>query len=326
MDVQLTAIVIARNQASTIIRSLESIVRALAESGLQRTETIYVDSQSSDGSVALVRGHFGSSVRIVELTGRLNAAIARNAGADAARGKVLFFIDGDMEINAGFLRQAFDSNGELVHPVITGRLPEKVYDTMGRFLRDAPDRYRVQRRGFRAELGGTFLVDATVFRVLGPFASELRCAEDLDMGLRLAEAGYLTLALPADIALHHTVHYLDWKRLFSMATDGSMLYAGVLFRRHIRSRHYWKIFLSHQRATLVLLAAGALALTVHPGGLLVYVAYVVAKNLRGSGVSLLQDLVGTTARSLSFLAGLVFFHPRPSPSRMTSQSISGPAG
>lgn len=315
---QLSFVLIAHNQARTILACIDSAFRAARAANLSSFEVIYVDSGSGDGSVDLVAERFGATVRIARLTGEMNAGIARNVGARVASGKTLFFVDGDMEIDPGFLQTALDSRGEPVHPAITGQLPEKLYDPTGRAIGDAPDRYRIRTTHHRAELGGVFLIERALFSRLGGFAPELRCNEDLDLGLRLARAGTLILAIDRPIAVHHTVDYLHWSRLVPMVRNGSLLYPGAFFRRHFTNRHYLRLFASHQRPTLVLVASLALAVAVHPAWALAYVGYVAAKNLHRPNTSFAQELVGTTMRSVCFLAGLVGFFPR----RVPAESIT----
>lgn len=322
MSVQVSFIVIARNEAATIIQSLASVLRAADAAPLDAFEVIYVDSDSTDGSVSMVRKHYGDSVRVIRLTGARNAGIARNVGASFAIGRALFFVDGDMEIDPAFLTRVLDAHHELLHPVVTGQLPEKIYDADRRLISEVRDRRQITKREHRANLGGVFLIDRALFENMGGFAPELRINEDLDLGLRLARAGTPALALPHPIAIHHTVEYFDWTRIFPMIRDGSLLYPGVIFRRHITNRHYLPILLSHQRSTLVLAVSLALAALAHPAWLAAYVAYVGAKNLRRTNVSFLQDLLGTTARSVGFLIGLVGFFPRPIPADSVSFSIA----
>lgn len=318
MSVRISFIVIARNQVATIEACLESVFRAARVAAVPSFETIYVDSASTDGSVASVLDRFRDAVRIVRLTGAMNAAIARNVGASVATGDVLFFVDGDMELDPGFLREALGTGHWLVHPVVTGQLPEKTYDRHGRFVADAPDRYRIRRREFRAELGGVFVIDRALFETIGGFTPELRCNEDLDLGLRLARAGTLSLALPHPIALHHTVEYLDWTRILPMIRDGSLFYPSVLFRRHIGNAHYLPVLASRQRPTAVMLISVLLGAWFHPAWLALFFAYVGVKNLHRRNVSFLQELVGTGARSICFLVGLVCFHPHPVPRESVS--------
>lgn len=326
MSPQISFIVIARNQAQTLSSCLDAVLAAAKHVDLTSFEIIYVDSGSTDGSVSLVNSRFGNAVRMLSLTGVMNAGIARNVGASTAVGKVLFFIDGDMEVDPSFLHEALDARHELVHPVVTGQLPEKIYDPAGRFIGDSPDRYRIRTRHYRAELGGVFLIDRALFTEIEGFAPEFRCNEDLDLGLRLARKGVLTLAIPQPIALHHTVEYLEWARLAPMIRNGSLFYPGALFRRHITNRHYLPILASHQRPTAVLLASAALATIVHPLFLGLFLAYVGIKNLRRPNVAFIQDLVGTTARSLCFLIGLVGFVPPRVPAESITFSMSSPRG
>lgn len=310
MQPEVSFVVIGRNQAATICSSLESTFRAAQAAKIRGFETIYVDSDSSDGSVSSVLERFGGSVVVVRLTGARNAGIGRNLGAKFASGRVLFFVDGDMEVDPEFLNAALDPlRHDLIHPIVTGQLPEKIYDVQGQLLRDAPDRYGIRSRVYQAELGGIFLIDRQLFAKVGGFAAEMRCNEDVDLGLRLARGGTLTLALAQPIALHHTVDYFDWRRLWRMIRDGSLLYPGVLFRRHATSRHYLPILLSNQRSTVVLVAAVALAIFTNPGWLLLYVAYLCAKHLRRRHLTLAQDMAGTTARSMGFVLGLIGFYP-----------------
>ncbi len=305
----LSFVIIARNQASTIVTCVDSVLTAARAAGLPAFEIVYVDSDSSDGTWQRVRDRFGERVRIVRLTGLMNAAIARNVGARVSTGDALFFIDGDMEIDPGFLPGAMDAQHRLVHPLITGQLPEKFYDGGGRFIADGPDRYKVHARGLRSEVGGISLMTREAFESVGGYRPELRINEDLDLGLRLSRAGTQALALPHALAIHHTVEYFDWARLGRMLKDGSLFYPGAIFRRHWANPGYWPVLISHQRPTAVMVVSLLLALAVHPAWLLLYLSYVIVKNLRRPGTTFLQDLVGTTLRSSCFLVGIPFFYP-----------------
>lgn len=322
MSVQISFIIIARNEAPTILQSLASVFRAASAVQLPSLEVIYVDSDSSDGSVTMVRERYGDSVRVIRLTGARNAGIARNVGASVAAGKILFFIDGDMEVDSAFLGRALDARHELVHPVVTGRLPEMIYDADRRLVAKVSDRRRIRKQEYRANLGGIFLIDRTLFEKMGGFAPELRINEDLDLGLRLARAGTRALAVPHPIALHHTVEYFDWARIIPMIRDGSMFYPGAIFRRHFSNRYYLPILVSHQRPTIILLISLLLGFLLNPGWLAVYVAYVGAKNLRRSNVSFVQDFLGTTSRSICFLVGLLVFFPRPVSAASISYTVA----
>lgn len=317
----LSIIVISRNQIKTIDLCLDSILAATKESGLDQYEIVFVDSQSTDGTPERVRERLGDKVTIVRVTGHLGAAIARNAGAAVAKGDAFFFIDGDMEIGADFLKVALGPDGKLVHPVISGQLPEKFYDEQGNFLTNGPDRYKVRQDEFRSELGGISMISREAFEKVGGFRPELRVNEDVDMGLRLHAAGYKIRAFARVMATHHTVDYFKWSRLSKALIDGSMCFQGVIFRRHWFNPGYWPILISHQRPTAVFWVSLMGGLIFSPWWFLLYLGYVVAKNMRRPGTSLLQDLAGTTARSSGFLIGIPFFYPQQIPESQISFEV-----
>ena len=159
------------------------------------------------------------------------------------------------------------------------------------------------------ELGGISLIRREAFEKVGGFMTEMRVNEDQELGLRLCKAGYGIYGYATVMATHHTVDYFQWHRLGRMLLDGSMCYPGVVFRRHWMNRHYWPLLISHQRPTAVFALSLLLAIFVSPWWLLLFIGYIVAKNIRRPGVSFLQDLAGTAARSSGFLIGVPFFYP-----------------
>jgi len=73
-------------------RALDACLRAACAAALPDGEVVVVDDGSTDDSAAIVSRH---PCRLVRLEGKRGASAARNAGADAARGDVLFFTDAD---------------------------------------------------------------------------------------------------------------------------------------------------------------------------------------------------------------------------------------
>jgi cellulose synthase/poly-beta-1,6-N-acetylglucosamine synthase-like glycosyltransferase len=306
----ISVVLIGRDIRALVERGTASAFDA-AQTLASSSEVIYVDSRSTDGTVGALRARFGEVLHIVELTGEMNAGIARNAGAAVARGDVLFFVDGDVEVAPEFLKAVMRDDGSLVHPVVAGQLPEVLYDRNWTPIGPVPDRHRIEKPTYSPNLGGVFAVERRVFEEVGGFAPEMRINEDLDLGLRLAARGYQVLHVPIPMGTHHTMEYFDWRRLWRRVCRGDLFYPGVTMRRHWGSAAYWCLATTLHRPTAVLLLTLALAVAFTPWFLLVYVTFIFAKNFRRARVSLLQDFAGTALSSLCALVGAALFFPRP---------------
>ena len=110
-------IIIGRNVEHTIERCLNGVFNFIEVEKIDRSEVIYVDSDSYDRSLELASK---TQARVLHLKGKLNAAIGRNVGAEHAKGDILFFIDGDMELLPGFLSDIVDESGKMKYPFCTG--------------------------------------------------------------------------------------------------------------------------------------------------------------------------------------------------------------
>jgi GT2 family glycosyltransferase len=75
-------------------RYLEPTIRSALDQTWPDTEVIVVDDGSTDGSLAVARGFEGPRLRVITQQNRGSCA-ARNAGAQAARGDYLQFLDHD---------------------------------------------------------------------------------------------------------------------------------------------------------------------------------------------------------------------------------------
>src|SRR5262249_41797037 len=97
------AVAIGRNEGERLRRCLTSLRR-------ETDRVVYVDSASSDDSVAIARGLEVSVVEL-DMTQRFTAARARNAGFARLREhwpdvEFVQFVDGDMEVLEGWLATA----------------------------------------------------------------------------------------------------------------------------------------------------------------------------------------------------------------------------
>jgi glycosyltransferase involved in cell wall biosynthesis len=97
-------VVPAHNEEALLGETLR-ILRASAEAVGQPFEIIVADDASTDRTAEIARTA-GATVVSIE---RRQIAAARNAGAKAASGDVLIFVDADTHVSAPNLQQALDA-------------------------------------------------------------------------------------------------------------------------------------------------------------------------------------------------------------------------
>ena len=188
---------------------LAETLAALREQSLPPSdfEIVVVD----DGSVpplSLSRVEDGVRLRLVRLDGRERSA-ARNAGARAAAGDILVFIDDDISVGREFVHAHLLGQREWPRALAVGSisLPDEALGrAFGRF------RQQLERQGMPRQRGLTdarnFCTAANMsmrrdrFLELGGFDEELVSAEDQDFALRHRERGGAIVFLPEAASVH----------------------------------------------------------------------------------------------------------------------------
>ncbi len=191
-------VAIGRNEGDRLRRCLESVVE-------EASRVVYVDSGSTDDSVAMARG---KGVMVVELdrSTPFTAARARNAGFEQLRfddGDAQFvqFVDGDCEVRVGWLKTAIEAlQGNAKVAAVCGRRRERhpeasVYNHLCDMEWDTPV-------GNAREFGGDVMMRAEVFRQLGGYNPSVIAAEDTELGVRMRQAGWLIERLDAEMTWH----------------------------------------------------------------------------------------------------------------------------
>jgi GT2 family glycosyltransferase len=203
-----------RDDAERLRVCLKSIARNDYPSHLVRV--VVIDNGSTDGSGQVARD--AGALVVAQPQG--GAAQLRNAGAAAAAGQILAFVDADHEISDQWIRAAaldFSSNGDvaavgaLCDPPATANWVQRTYD-----------RLRMKSDGRRDVdwLGsGNLAIRRAVFDEVGGFDLELQSCEDVDLCNRVKAAGYRVLS---DSALRN-VHFGDPSTL-------AALFRGELWR------------------------------------------------------------------------------------------------
>ncbi len=198
MTARVGLVLIGRNEGERLVRCLASVPDGVAA-------TVYVDSGSTDASVAEAE-KAGAQVVELDLSRPFTAARARNEGyrALAARDEPLDyvqFIDGDCAIVEGWIEAAaaaLDANPGL--GIVTGWRSEihpeaSVFNAMCDFEWHRP-------AGEILACGGDMMVRVEAFDAVGGFDDTVIAAEDDEFCTRIRKAGWKIERLPRDMTRH----------------------------------------------------------------------------------------------------------------------------
>lgn len=299
-------IIIGKNEGWRLEKCLLSVFNVVETDKISNYEVIYVDSQSTDDSLKVAKSF--QTVKTILITGACNAAVARNVGATEAVGGILFFIDGDMEIQPGFLSSVLNREGELVYPFMSGNFIDVVYDEKWKFIYERQRTDAGINGKYEAVVGGLFIINKSVWEDAGGMDTRQKRSQDYDLGLCIAKRGILLYRKNQIIAFHHMINY-------SLRADfvRNVKYTALLFRKHWDNKFYIKVFLK-QHYTSVALVLSLIGMCVFSWCMvilyLVALAYKTKSVNRKARTTFLQLLKSLFLRDLYFFWALLFFRPK----------------
>jgi GT2 family glycosyltransferase len=227
-------VVIGRNEGKRLERCLRSLI--LQGAG----PIVYVDSGSSDGSVAF---SLSLGVHVVNLDTSIPFTMARGRNAGFAELARLYptlrwvqFVDGDCEVQPGWIakaREALQSHPEVA--AVCGRRRERhpeasIYNRLADMEWNGPV-------GEIDECGGDVLFRSPVFLEVGGFNPRMIAGEEPELCVRVREAGYKILRVDAEMTLHDAAmtRFAQW---WTRATRGGHSFAeGMALHGRGEARH-----------------------------------------------------------------------------------------
>ena len=215
MTAPVGVVAIGRNEGQRLRRCLTSLANRAAR-------VVYVDSGSTDGSVALAQG-LGADVVQLDPGLPFTAARARNVGIARLRQvapalTLIQLVDGDCEVFPGWLeRAALTIEADPGLAVVCGRRRERhpeasVYNRLCDLEWNTPV-------GPARLCGGDALMRAEALQQVGGYDDTLIAGEEPDLCLRLRQHGWKILRIDADMTLH----------------DANMTRVGQWWRRSVRA-------------------------------------------------------------------------------------------
>ncbi|SHH65239.1 glycosyltransferase [Marivita hallyeonensis] len=207
---QVDVVLIGRNEGDRLVASLASVVP-------QARRVVYVDSGSTDDSVANAR-KAGAEVVNLDMSVPFTAARARNAGFEALMAlgdapDAVQFLDGDCVMADGWLAKgsahitADDTLGLVTGQAAEMRRDATVYNQMFDVEWKRP-------AGDILACSGNMMVRRTAFREVGGFNPEVIAAEDDEFCTRLRKAGWRLERIAEDMATHDAdmTRFAQWWR------------------------------------------------------------------------------------------------------------------
>lgn len=181
-------------------------------------EVIIVDDLSSDLTTEICS--YVDNIRVVRNEKNLRFLLSATAGADAARGDYILFLNNDTEVTTGWLEELLAvfknfhnvglAGSKLIYP--DGRLQEaggiiwgsgKAWN-VGHAQNASHPQYNYVRQVDYVS-GAAMMIKTELWNSIGGFSKELIPAyyEDADLAFKVREAGYKTYYCPASTVVHY---------------------------------------------------------------------------------------------------------------------------
>ena len=171
--------------------TIEKCLVSIFNSSFTDFEVIGVDDCSNDGSIDLLKKF---NVKIIRHEHNLGPSAARNTGAKHAKGKILVFIDSDIEIFPDTFKKIADfltTNKDFI--AVSGYLSPrcKIPNTLSRYKNlYIHQSYQQEPKTVPWAFTSIFAIYKYVFDLSGGFNFQVRVIEDTLFGVVLTRAGY----------------------------------------------------------------------------------------------------------------------------------------
>lgn len=182
-------------------------------------EVVIVADGCTDGTVEMLRNYQAPfTLHVSEQPGQGPGA-ARNCGARNARGRLLIFLDDDIEAAPALVEAHVHAHRNKPDQVVIGYVPPVIPQGPVDFFRMRlriwwEDQFQAMRRSdhrymYSNLLSGNFSLETRLFARVGGFDPTFRCHEDYELGMRLIKAGAVFSFAPGALGYHHDMTDLD---------------------------------------------------------------------------------------------------------------------
>ena len=207
---EISVVIPTKDRRARLEQTLLSLGRQTLS--MERMEVIVVADGCTDGTPAqLERNRYPYRLQVIDQPAQ-GPATARNRGAHAARGRLLLFLDDDVEASQGLVAAHLRAHEVTSRRAAIGYLPPLLTEQKG-FLKSALHRWwesmfeRMRdpehRYAYTDVLSGNVSLPAALFREVGGFDPAFDVHEDYELGYRLLQAGADLTFVPEAWGYHH---------------------------------------------------------------------------------------------------------------------------
>lgn len=222
-------------------KNLVRLLRSLKKQTFKDFEVVVADAGSKDDTVKIALNN-GAQVVKGGLPG-----VGRNAGAEVAKGELIFFFDADVVLTPTFLERTLKQFKEknldvascLVSPISEKRIDKFMHEVINVFFK-ATERFLPHAPGF------CILIKKSLHEKIGGFDESVILAEDHDYVKRASKVGKFRFLTNPKINV--SVRRLDRDGRFNITVKYIMAEAYILFIGEIRNNifdykfaHYDKV-------------------------------------------------------------------------------------
>jgi glycosyltransferase involved in cell wall biosynthesis len=257
--IELSVILISKNQEWNIARLVESVLEQLSD--VQSKEVMLVDSASSDQTVDIARNY---PIRILRLAPDqpLTPSAGRYIGYINTSGKFILFLDGDMELCSGWLELAQATARRISEAAVftgfriecskTGLCDD--HDAAHQQVNPEASTIEVTDVNFA---GGAAMYRRSVLEQVGTFNPYLQSDEEPELCMRIRHAGYRVLSLDYPIVYHYSDPIEELSTLVGRWKRGLYLGFGQNFRYHLKTGMLWPYLKLRGHGCVPVLGIGA---------------------------------------------------------------------
>jgi len=247
---KLSIVIITKNEELHIGSCINSIIRNHHPYDLSEFEIIVVDSNSNDRTQDIVLELKKTIPNIhlynISSSSQYSASLSRSKGTEFSKGENILFLDGDMELQYGFLEKSklFLENANKETIGLIG-IRNDYFNKNGKIVKKKRNIYNVFEERECKHFGGAVIFNAAKLLKVNGYDKRILASEEPELYLRIKENRYKVYELPIEMINHHIDEddkkEFFIKRLFKKRTIG----LGQTFYKTIKEKR-WRYLFEHK--------------------------------------------------------------------------------